>query len=267
MGKILDMKAIILAAGRGSRLHPYTAECPKCLTELGGQSLISRQLSVLRSAGIEDIIIVTGYRRDMLRLVGTREVHNERWESTNMVESLFCAKEEFGEDLIVSYSDIVYEERILQALLASDREVEVAVDHKWRDYWEWRFDDPLSDAESLRLDAEGRILDIGGEVRKIQEIEAQYMGLMRFRGGGVEQLKKARGHMQNADRAWKASRPVEKAYMTDLLMEMVLMGFEVWSVQIEGGWLEVDTVEDYERLSPLFEDGGIKRFYDPGIQF
>ena len=174
------MRALILAAGRGSRLHPYTDTTPKCMTEIAGIPLIERQITTLRACGITDIVIVTGYLADHLKLPGTRQIHNPRWMETNMVESLFCAVEEFTDDPIVSYSDIVYERRVLEALLGSQSNISVAVDTNWRAYWEFRFEDPLSDAESLRLDAEGRIIDIGLPVDNIDDIEAQYMGLMRF---------------------------------------------------------------------------------------
>lgn len=257
------MKAVILAAGRGSRLHPYTADCPKCLTELGGQSLIARQLSVLRGAGIDDITIVTGYHAEMLTLPDTRQCHNPAWESTNMVESLFCAEGDFGDDLMVSYSDIVYEPKVIEALIASTAEVSVIVDRHWRAYWEYRFDDPLSDAESLRMTDAGLIADIGGPVRDINEIEAQYIGLMRFRGNGVQALRRTRESLGDVRRAWMAMRPLEKAYMTDLLMEMILTGIDVTAVPIEGGWLEIDTVDDYEKAARDFESGNIARFFNP----
>lgn len=257
------MKCIILAAGRGSRLHPYTADCPKCLTELGGQTLIGRQLQTLRKSDIEDITIVCGYRAEMLRLNGTAQVINHAWESTNMVESLFTAEHEFGDDLIVAYSDIIYETRILQALLDSGSDISVIVDRNWRAYWEFRFRDPLADAESLRMTQAGTITEVGNKVTNIEEIEAQYIGLMRFKGQGLDALRKGYQSMQVNDRPWKQNRPVEKAYMTDLLMEIILMGSPVSAIPTANGWLEIDTVEDYEKCDAAFDDGTIKRFYVP----
>ena len=257
------MRAIILAAGRGSRLGPMTDSFPKCLTVLGGMTLIERQLSVLRGAGIEDIMIATGYRSEMLALTGTRQIHNPRWESTNMVETLFCAEAQFGDDLVVAYADIVYEPRVLAALLASPRDVAVAVDRDWRAYWEHRFDDPLSDAESLSIDARGRITDIGAKVASLDDIEAQYMGLMRFKGPGVAALDAARASLDVVTRPWMSTRPVSQAYMTDLLMEMILIGVDVHAVPVAGGWLEIDTVRDFETASTMIADGSITRFFDP----
>lgn len=254
---------IVLAAGRGSRLYPYTDLKPKCLTEIGGWPLIERQLATLKSFGIADIILVTGYLADQLVIPGTRRVHNPKWAETNMVESLFCAASEFSDDIIVTYSDIIYEPRVLEALLSSPKEISVVVDRNWRPYWEFRFINPLSDAESLELDKEGRIVEIGSRVDDITSIEAQYIGLMRFQKNGVKILRSAYKELGSQRRPWMDTRPVEKAYLTDLLMEMILVGHSVHSVCIEGGWLEIDTVKDYEDLTKLFETGGISRFYEP----
>lgn len=257
------MKAIILAAGRGSRLREHTDERPKCLTELGGRALIEWQMAALRAAGVEEITLVTGYRHEMLEFPGIGKVINPRWAETNMVESLFCAEGAFGDDLIVSYSDILYEPRHLRALLDSPHDISVTVDRAWREYWEFRFDDPLSDAESLRLDVDGCITDIGNPVEDIETIEAQYMGLMRFRGAGLDALRAGRRSMIETDRPWKVRRNVDNAYMTDLLMEMILRGERLHAVEVSGGWLEIDTRDEYQRLAAMFADGTVGRFFDP----
>ncbi len=259
----LPVRAVILAAGRGSRLHPYTENCPKCLTELGGMALIERQLATLQGAGITDIVIVTGYLGEMLKLPGTRRIDNPRWQTTNMVESLFAAEADFGNDLIVAYSDIIYEPRVLAALLESHHDISVITDHKWRDYWECRFEDPLSDAESLRLDDRDRITDIGQKVADISEIQSQFTGLLRFQGDGVQTLRDTKAALGNPSRPWMRERPLEQAYMTDLLMEMILNGHSVHAVPIEHGWLEIDTVKDYEDAARMIADGNISRFFNP----
>lgn len=260
------MNVFILAAGRGSRLHPYTADCPKCLTELGGMTLIERQMATLRAARIDDITIVAGYRAEMLALEGTTQAVNPDWESTNMVESLFAAEASFGDDVIVAYSDIVYESKVINALIDAPGDISVIVDRGWRTYWEHRFDDPLSDAESLRIDNTGRITDIGNKVNNIDMIEAQYIGLMRFRDKGVLALRQARESMRINDRSWKQKRPFENAYMTDLLMELILTGHDVAAVPINHGWLEIDTTEDFEVANRMFADGSITKFFDPDAE-
>jgi L-glutamine-phosphate cytidylyltransferase len=259
----LALTAIILAAGRGSRLHPYTESCPKCLTELGDTTLLDRQLATLRECGVQDIVIATGYLADMLERPGIVCVNNPLWAETNMVESLFCAEGEFTDDIIVSYSDIVYQPRILQALLDSSSDISVVVDRRWRALWERRFDDPLSDAETLRLDDRGDIVEIGQPPTSFDQIEAQYIGLMRFRGDGVTALRDGYASMGEAGRPWKKKRPAERAYMTDLLSELILLGHRVHSVQVDAGWLEVDTVHDHKLYASMFGDGSITEFFDP----
>lgn len=249
------MRAVILAAGRGSRLHPYTENCPKCLTELAGRTLIGAQIDTLRGAGVEDIIIVTGYLSEMLALPGTRQLKNARWAETNMVGSLFCAEDLFDDDLIVTYGDIVYEPRIIKALLGSPYQTSVIVDRQWRSLWELRFEDPLQDVETLRLSPSGKILEIGQIASSYDEIDAQYIGLMRFRGDGVEALKRSYAHIGDIPRPWMKKRSLENAYVTDLLMEMILTGKDVRAVPISGGWLEVDTVHDYKTYTDLAKRG------------
>lgn len=246
------MKAIILAAGRGSRLKEMTDSAPKCQVPLGGIPMIERQIAAFRQAGISDITLVTGYRGEMLRYEGVRNATNGAWESTNMVVTLFSAEPEFGDDVIVSYGDIVYETRVLDALIAAPGDISVIVDRQWRPYWEARFDDPLSDAESLRLDEAGRIVDIGQPVSTIGDIQGQYIGLMRFHGAGVETLRDVGGSLGKLKRDWMAKRSLEQAYMTDLIMEIILRGQPVDAVPVDGGWLEIDTQDDYALAQALF---------------
>ena len=255
----MALTAIILAAGRGSRLHPYTESCPKCLTELGGRTLLNYQIGTLRTCGITNIIVVTGYLGEMLQSPGWECVENPLWAETNMVESLFTAETKFTSDMIVAYSDIVYEPRVLQALLDSDADISVVVDRQWRALWEQRFTDPLSDAESLRIDRNGDILEIGQRPDSCDQIEAQYIGLMRFKGQGVEELRKGYTALRNAD---LSGRPAEQAYMTDLLSELISAKCALHAVPVDGGWLEVDTVEDYELYAAKLADGTISEFFD-----
>ena len=112
------MRAVILAAGCGTRLRPLTDNRPKCMVELAGSSLLERQLMVLRAAGIDQITVVTGFRSDKIDADGCHLVHNPDYSVTNMVATLFCAREAFSaeHDLLISYGDIVYEPRVLASV-------------------------------------------------------------------------------------------------------------------------------------------------------
>lgn len=240
----LDLKAVILAAGEGTRLRPYTLERPKCLVEVDGLSLLDRQLAVLATEVINPIILIGGYRVDMLKRPGIEIKVNPRYAETNMVWTLFCAEDELEGDVLISYGDIVYSREILATILKSKADIAVAIDLDWESYWQARNEEPLDDAETLKLTSDGRILEIGQKPKSLSEIEGQYMGLMKFSANGIQQLKKsfhdaqATGNLQG--------KSIENAYMTDLLQNVIDSGIPVTSVPIHGGWVEVDTVSDLE---------------------
>ena len=111
------MKAIILAAGQGTRLKKYTQDLPKGMLNFMGKTVIERQIEMYRKCGINDIIVIRGFAADKIHYEGIKYYMNEDFANTNMVESLMCAKEEFNDDIIVSYSDILFEERLLKGMM------------------------------------------------------------------------------------------------------------------------------------------------------
>lgn len=181
------MKAIILAAGRGSRMGSLTEEKPKCLTVVKEKPLVEHQISALNEAGIKEIAIVTGYKAECLKKYGTKHFHNPDWEKTNMVYSLFCAQEWLeSDDCIVSYSDIFYSPKIVRDLISCPDDIAVAYDPNWLELWSKRFEDPLDDAETFRIDDKGYITEIGQKAQTVEEIQGQYMGLLKIKNGFVD---------------------------------------------------------------------------------
>lgn len=240
------MKAIILAAGKGSRLRPLTDEKPKCLVELAGKPLLEHQLAILRAGGVQDVHVVGGHHAEQLQRPGITLHLNERFADTNMVTTLFCAASVMtGEsDLIISYGDIVYEPRVLAALQEVNSPATIAVDREWRRYWSERMDNPLDDAETLKLSDGNRVVELGQKPRDYADIEGQYIGLIRFRADYVPQLA----------RAWRAmdryatydGKNFDNMYMTSFLQHLINTGWEVRAAFIDNGWAEVDTATDLE---------------------
>lgn len=245
-----DVKAIILAAGEGSRLRPYSEDRPKCLVEVDGQSLLDRQLAILESESINPVILIGGYRVDMLDRPGIEIRTNPRYGETNMVWTLFCAEDDLEGDLLLCYGDIVYSRDVLKKVFESEADITVAIDLDWESYWLARNENPLDDAETLKLSPDGRILEIGQKPNSLAEIEGQYMGLMKFSDQGMQLLKKTFHDAQKIGNL--RGKSLEKAYMTDLLQSMIDMGYRLDATLVHGGWVEVDTVSDL--LSPVTRD-------------
>lgn len=256
------MRALILAAGQGTRLRPLTDDRPKCLVELGGKSLLERQAIVLHRAGIEDITVVSGYRADQIAARGFATRVNSRYASTNMVATLFSAIDlmDGGQDLLICYGDIVYESRVLSLLLKADAPVTVMIDREWLRFWRLRLEDPLSDAETLKLWPDGRLRELGKKPRDYSEIEGQYMGLIKVRADHVEKLKEVYASLDRC--ALYDGKDFDNMYMTSFIQHLIDSGWDVRAAETDNGWLEVDSVSDLQRYEAMGADGSLIPFYD-----
>lgn len=232
------MRAIILAAGRGSRMNVLTEDRPKCLVELNGKPLLEMQLSALRKAGIHDIAIVTGYKRELLTNLGLTEFFNPRWAETNMVYSLSCAEAWLSTTpCIVSYSDIFYSPSAVASLMDCTADLAVTYDQNWLTLWSKRFSDPLLDAETFRLDRNGALLEIGNKPRSIDEIGGQYMGLLRFTPRGWAAIQRVRASLSELER--------DRLHMTGALQRVIESNLlPVIAVPNAEPWGEIDSQED-----------------------
>lgn len=256
------MRVIILAAGQGTRLRPLTDDRPKCLVELGGVSLLERQARVLAGEGFRDLCVVGGYRADQIESRGFRVVRNPRYEQTNMVASLFCVAEAFdgGDDVLVAYGDIVYERRVLRAVAASPAAIALAVDLAWRRYWSVRFADPLSDAETMKLDAEGFVVELGKKPRSYDDIQGQYMGLFKIRADEAPRVREAWRQLDRT--ATYDGKSFDNMYMTSFLQHLIDTGHAVTAVPVRGGWLETDSLADLRTYHEMQSRGELAAFCD-----
>jgi choline kinase len=253
------MRMIVLAAGQGTRLRPLTDDRPKCLVPLAGRPLLEWQIATAHAAGITDITVVGGYRADQLAKYPVRVVPNPRFETTNMVRSLFCARAHFGDGFVMSYGDIVYSPAVLRRVLDSGEDIGVAVDRGWRGYWEQRSDNPLCDAETLRTGADGSLTEIGQKPKSLDEIQAQYIGLVAFGAAGVDVLVRSYDALEkNTDKPFGGPRNLDQLYMTDLLQGLIQQGSRLSAVPIDRGWVEVDNPRDLQVAEQYAAAGGLK---------
>jgi choline kinase len=257
------MKAIILAAGEGKRLRPLTDDIPKCMVPLAGRTVLDWQIETMRRCGIDDIVVVKGYKAEKITRTDVRYYVNERHAVTNMVISLWCASEELCGDIIVSYGDILYNDDILRRVMASGDDISVVVDTDWEEYWKMRFDDPLKDAEALNISEDGRIHVIGQKAHMLSDVHAGYVGLIRFNANGICSFKKSFMNAKNVSAAggkpWGMPRQFDNAFITDMLQGLIHEGQCVMALKIAGGWIEIDSLDDIRVAERCFNDGTISR--------
>ncbi len=244
---------LILAAGEGKRLRPFTNDQPKGLVSFLGKPLIKYQTDVLKALAIYDIAISTGYKAEKFSQLGFQTYYNPLFDTTNMVESLFSARsflEKAKGDLLISYGDIIYEKKNLETVLTTEGDVVVMVDSRWHDLWAARNENPLNDAETLKYGKNGQIIELGKKPKSLDEIEGQYTGLIKVKHNKIANLIEFYDQLDRAllynDRAF------QQMYMTSFLQLMIESGWMVVPAKVANGWLEFDTVADlslYKRLS------------------
>lgn len=254
-------RALILAAGQGTRLRPLTNNKPKCLVPLLGKSLLERQIYTLKKAGIDNIQVATGYRSDQIEKLGFSTSINPRFAETNMVESLFCCLEFIREqgDLIIAYGDIVYQSNNLRSLLNCNDEIALMIDSKWKDLWNLRMENPLDDAETLVMNSAGYITELGKRPQNYNQIEGQYTGLIKIRSNKLAKLEKFYNQLDRS--AIYDGKDFKNMYMTSFLQLLIDSGWKVKAVQVDSGWLEVDSLEDIRKYEKMEKDGELDRFY------
>lgn len=259
------MKAVILAAGMGTRLGKYTKNLPKGMLQFNGKSLIERQVEVLKSCGIKGIVIVKGYMPYKIKIKGVKYYENKDYANTNMVETLFTAEREMDDEIIVCYSDIIYQKSIIKKVIASKADIGVAVDMDYWNYWKARLDNPQEDTESLVIQ-NGNIIELGDANCGIKKAKARYVGLIKFSKKGIELLKKVyhenKKKYYNKNEPWLRSKSFKRAYMTCMLQAIINCGQKVKPIKISRGWLEFDTAEDYEKYNKWLKYGTLGRFFD-----
>lgn len=251
-----NMKAIIIAAGMGKRLKPYTNTLPKCMMKFGGKTLLERQLESFKKCNINNIALIKGYRKEKITHKGIKYYVNENYENNNILNSLFCAEKEIKGDVIISYSDILFEKEVVERLLESEKDISIAVDIDWKLYYKERKSHPIEEAENVIFDDDNNVVEIGKILTKKHDVHGEFIGMMKLTCRGSEILKK---HFNRAKKLFwgkpfQRASVFEKAYITDMIQDMVDLGVPVHCVIINRGWKEIDTVDDYENALKEFKE-------------
>lgn len=244
-----SITAIILAAGQGTRLRPLTNNIPKCMVEVGGMPLLTRQVNTLTDAGIKNIIVVAGYKEEIITDSRVVKIINPRFDETNMIYSLFCAERQLKGQVLICYGDIIYSKGVLEKMLRSEGDIVVASDKAWKSYWEERCEDVLSDAETFVKGEANKVKTLGQKAKSAYEIEGQFIGLIKLTSNGLETFKEnyhaCRTDLACKQNAWGSGKALDNAFMTDFLN--YLAGKDQLSfAEINRGWFEVDNFNDLE---------------------
>jgi L-glutamine-phosphate cytidylyltransferase len=243
------MRGLILAAGRTNHLGDIGDQQPKCLLPLAGMPLLARQIAALRGGGVTEIGVVRGFRAEMIDYPDITYFENERWADTNAVISLAAASGWLRTSpVIVSDSDIFYQRELVHRLGSVRGSLVVAYDRQWRDLWTQRFGDPVTGAETFRRGGAGNLLEIGGKTTNINEIDGQYIGLLKFTPSAWQAGETLLAELDVTTR--------DQLSMTGLLRRLLaLKSVAIGTVGFDGQWGKIDSPEDVRMYERMIADG------------
>jgi len=248
-------KALIVAAGLGSRLKSHTEDLPKCMLDFGGKTLLQRQIQAYKDCGIDNITVIRGYKKNKINYKSLNYIENTDYKNNNVLNSIFYGEEIINGNVIIAYSDILFEPSVVKRLLDSDHDISVVVDIDWRGYYVGRTEHPISEAENVIFNSNNEIVKIGKiATEKKEEVHGEFIGMMKVTNRGAEILKQNFHRVKKLywNKPFQRAKTFQKAYLTDMIQELVDIGIKVHCVIIERGWKEIDTVEDYQKALKEF---------------
>ena len=252
------MRAIIIAAGPSTRLRPLTEYKPKCLLDLAGKTLLQRILDIFYSLGVDDIVIIRGYQKEKLNLPNITYYDNDDFYNNNILKSLFYAEESMDDEFIFTYSDILYNKDTVQKLLESPHDMNLVIDTDWAKRYENRTHHPTDEAE-LACVTNGKVTRLS-KFFNPDEAYGEFIGLGKFSKKGAEILcRNYHRALENKTCKYVGrfhdATTIEKAYLTDMFQELIFRGYPIYSVDIQQGWVEMDTGQDFEYAKELINKG------------
>lgn len=246
------MRAIIIAAGTSPRMMELTKDRPKCMLPVGTKTILERQIETLRACGINDISVVKGYNRKAINYPGVKYFYNPDFRRTGTLASLMCAESEMEGGFIALYSDIIFDGSVVERLLEEDRGISIVVDTAWSSRYLARFQHPIEEAEKVVV-KKGKVAAIAKSLNP-NEASGEFIGMVKFRGDAVSVLKENYARFKKIpEKPFHTSPSLEAAGVIDMIQEIIDQNHAVSGVGISGGWMEIDTTEDYQNACRILK--------------
>jgi len=242
------MKAIIIAAGRGRRLMPTTADTPKCYAEIHGRRMLDWALSAFAGAGVSDICFIGGYQIEKVQRDYPQFTfrHNMGWEHNNIMLSLMHAEDLMGGGFVCCYSDILFTSDVARRVMDHPADIALSVDTRWLERYTHRTQHPPNDAEKVTV-LNGCVTRVHRGIEP-KDAHGEYTGIAKFTPEGAAQLRSHfhRAKEKFAGKPFREAAVFEKAYLIHLLQHMIESGVGMAHADTPGNYMEVDTQQDFE---------------------
>lgn len=240
------MKVILLAAGSGTRLGHYTKEIPKALVDINGQSILKRLVTLYRDLGVSDITIVTGPYSEKFNIKNVGYIYDQKHLEHDALGSLMFANSMINDEVIFSYTDILYDKSIAQSVIDFKGDIGLAVHLNW----EKSYKPALA---SINNDS---ITKIGHDKSKFNfenEMVGEYVGLMKLSKNGSKVLMNKFNELQKSSHgSFHEASSLEDAYPPDMIQELIDSKIKIEPIIVSGKWCEIDTIADLEKVKNQF---------------
>ena len=261
-------RAILIAAGRGKRLGAHTQEIPKCMVQVGAKPILGWVWDAFRAAGIEELVVIRGYRGDVLErfvrslVPSVQFVDNTAWPTNNVLLSLAHARAYLDRPCLISYSDIIFTPAVARAAVDSPAEIGLVIDREFRSIYEGRSEHPLEEGEVSDLMPDGSVARVGKRALPPGEAVGEFIGLTRLGERGAAIVGRAldalaRRYDGRDHEPFQRAATYRNAYLTDLWQDLIDTGVRLDPVLIAGSWREIDTGQDLDRARHLVESSPV----------
>ncbi|MBM3565719.1 MAG: phosphoenolpyruvate mutase, partial [Alphaproteobacteria bacterium] len=241
-----DRRAILLAASRGAELGALTEDRPKCMIEVRGQPLLRRLIGTVREAGVRDITVVRGYKKEVINFPSIDMVDNDLFMASGEATSLACAIDRLKGETLIAYGDILFRHHILDQLFAAEGDIVVTVDALWRERQSESRNWVRDFAECTRPFSPTYLDDEPVHLRRIasdlaeDKVGGEWMGLAKLGARGAEMVR-------DTLQAMRADGTLAKAGLPELFTRMAADGANIRVLYVAGQWLDVDNASDLAR--------------------
>ena len=250
------MKAILLAAGSGVRLGSLTKEIPKALIDINGKTLLERQIIALQKNDINDIIVVTGPNSDKFEIKDVTYIHDSNYLDHDVLGTMMSVIDYMDSDVIISYTDIVFDEKIIYSIKNGKSDINVAVEMDWERAYVNRTEHRVDEAANVLIENE-LIKKIGHKTKEFGFFEkdnlGEFLGIMKLSQKGVDIFKNEYLRLiKNHEGGFHEAISIKKGYITDLIQELIDMNYKIRPVLVTGNWCEIDTLQDLQVAKKKF---------------
>ena len=247
------MDAIIIAAGSGKRISKEIKNTPKSLIRVNEKPIIQHQIDVLKKMNVQKIIVITGPNSEKFDLKQVQYVRDNNFEHHDILGSLFEAKEHIKNDILILYSDIIFELKIIEDVIHSHNDIAIAVDMNWEEKYQDRTEHPRMEAENVLIDNNKKIIKIKKNIQNEPNCIGEFLGILKLSSNGSKIfVSKHQELVKNNIGKFHEAPSISKAYITDMLQELIDSGENIEPVFISGKWCEIDTLQDLKNAERIF---------------